>query len=81
LLTDVIMPGASGPELAKLLREINPQLKVLFMSGYSGDLLAQHGVLEPGILLLEKPFSMDSLLATVREAIGVPENGRSASAG
>jgi two-component system cell cycle sensor histidine kinase/response regulator CckA len=80
LLTDVVMPGASGPELARLLREINPQLKVLFMSGYTGDLLAQHGVLEPGILLLEKPFSMDSLLATVREALGAPEKSRSASA-
>jgi two-component system, cell cycle sensor histidine kinase and response regulator CckA len=81
LLTDVVLPGVSGRELADRLEELRPSLKVLYMSGYTGDLVARHGVLDPGILLLEKPFTLHSLLGKVHQALhGVPE-GMSAGAG
>jgi PAS domain S-box-containing protein len=80
LVTDVVMPGGSGPELASLLKHLNPELKVLFMSGYTGDLLAQHGVLNPGTLLLEKPFTIDTLMSSVREALGIPQKNKAAGA-
>src|ERR1700691_4350284 len=58
LLTDVIMPGGlSGRDLAELLQSSRPGLPVLFMSGYTADVIATRGILEPGICVLEKPFS------------------------
>ncbi len=69
LLTDVIMPGITGTELATRLRPEHPELKVLFMSGYSDDLIRSHGVLEPGIQFLSKPFQRDDLARKVREAL------------
>jgi CheY-like chemotaxis protein len=57
LLTDVIMPGMSGRELADIVGKLRPGIKVLFMSGYTNDLIAQYGVLDAGTLLLEKPFT------------------------
>jgi CheY-like chemotaxis protein len=80
LVTDVVMPGGSGPELAALLKQLNPELKILFMSGYTGDLLARHGVLNPGVLLLEKPFTIDTLMSSVREALGRPQKSKAAGA-
>ena len=67
LLTDVVMPGASGPELSRQLTEQMPALKVIYMSGYSEDAIARRGVLNPGIVLLQKPFTADSLLAKISE--------------
>lgn len=69
LMTDVVMPGMSGRTLAEQLQQRRPGLKVLYMSGYTADVIAQHGVLEPGTLLLEKPFSVDALSHRVREAL------------
>ncbi len=69
LLTDVIMPGINGTELATRLRREQPDLKVLFMSGYSDELIQSHGVLEPGILFLGKPFRRNDLARKVREAL------------
>ncbi len=69
LLTDVIMPQASGPEVARALREKHPALKVLFMSGYTNQAIGHHGVLEEGAPLLEKPFTTDSLLRKVRSVL------------
>ena len=61
LLTDVVMPGASGPELTRQLVEQRPALKVIYMSGYTEDAIVQHGVLKPGIAFLNKPFSSQTL--------------------
>jgi two-component system cell cycle sensor histidine kinase/response regulator CckA len=69
LVTDVIMPGMNGKELASKLKESRPNLKVLFMSGYSGEMIARHGVLEPGVALIEKPVSSISLAQKVRQVL------------
>jgi PAS domain S-box-containing protein len=69
LLTDVIMPHMSGGDLAHRLREINPRLKVLFMSGYTDDMIASHGVLAGETQLLQKPFSAESLARKLRDVL------------
>lgn len=70
LLSDVIMPGKlSGPALATELARAQPRLKVLFMSGYSGDLVTARGLLNEGVNLIEKPFSAAILLSKVEEAL------------
>jgi two-component system, cell cycle sensor histidine kinase and response regulator CckA len=71
LLTDIVMPGMSGTELFARLSALDPSLKVLYMSGYAEELVASHGVLEPGVRFLQKPFTMQTLAAKVREAIDV----------
>jgi len=69
LITDVIMPGMNGRQLYDCLREIRPDLKVLYISGYTDDIIAPHGVLEPGIHFLAKPFTVAALAEKVREAL------------
>jgi PAS domain S-box-containing protein len=69
LLTDVIMPGRSGKELAAEVCEMRPETKVLYMSGYSQDLIVHCGVLAEGARLIEKPFAAGDLLRRVREAL------------
>jgi YesN/AraC family two-component response regulator len=69
LITDVVMPEMNGKELVKKLREFNPQLKCLFMSGYTSDIIAQHGVLDEGVNFIQKPFSLSDLSAKVREVL------------
>ena len=69
LVTDVIMPEMSGRELAELMVALNPQLAVLYMSGYTADVIARHGVLEAGVHFLQKPFSRAALLANVEAAL------------
>ena len=69
LLTDVIMPGMQGKEVAQQVRKLQPDVAVLYMSGYTEGLLSAQGVLEPGINLIEKPFNEKSLLRKVRELI------------
>ena len=66
LLTDVIMPRLSGPDLARELRAAQPGLKVLFMSGYTDEAIARQGVLETGARFMEKPFTTEVLLQNVR---------------
>src|ERR1035438_1244223 len=70
LLTDVIMPGMNGKEVADRLAALRPGIKVLFISGYSGELIAKAGVLHPGVAYLPKPFTSDVLAAKVREMLG-----------
>jgi two-component system, cell cycle sensor histidine kinase and response regulator CckA len=69
VLTDVVMPGASGPELTKQLIERRPGLKTILMSGYTAEAIAHHGVLEAGIAFLQKPFTSDALGRKVREVL------------
>jgi CheY-like chemotaxis protein len=69
LLTDVVMPGMSGRELAKRLIAYQPHVKVLYMSGYTNDLINQQGILNRDTLLLEKPFTLHSLLGNVYRAL------------
>jgi len=72
LLTDVIMPGMSGRELADHVTRKRPSMKVLFMSGYTEDELGQHGLLDPGVTLLRKPFLPEALVEKVREILDTP---------
>jgi two-component system cell cycle sensor histidine kinase/response regulator CckA len=69
LITDVIMPGMSGGELAQRVSAITPNLKVLFISGYTDDAILHHGVREEGIAFLQKPFSPHALAMKVREVL------------
>ena len=69
LLTDVVMPGMSGKEVASALTAQDPSLRVLFMSGYAEDMIAHRGVLETGINFLGKPFTTAELLDQVRRAL------------
>ncbi len=69
LLTDVIMPGLSGAELANRLTALRPRIRVLFMSGYSDEAIAQQGVLAPRSAYLQKPFEPEALARKVREVL------------
>ena len=73
LLTDVIIPGTDGKTLAGELQQIHPELKVLFMSGYTDHIITHHGVLEPGIAFLPKPFTTTGLTRKVRAVLDSPE--------
>jgi len=69
LITDVVMTGMNGRELAERLMPLNPEMKVLFMSGYMEDIIAHHGILSSEINFLEKPFSPESLMRKVRTVL------------
>lgn len=69
LLTDVIMPGMSGPQLADQLIRERPEIRVLYMSGYTAAAIHHHGVLEPGISYLQKPFTPQALSEKIREVL------------
>jgi len=69
LLTDVVMPEMNGRELAKRLLSFYPGLRRLFMSGYTADIIAHHGVIDEEMQFIQKPFSLDALVAKVREAL------------
>ena len=69
LLTDVVMPGLSGPELSRRLAYFYPEMKVLYMSGYTDNMIFQQGVLDHGMFFLQKPFSVEGLVGKVREVL------------
>ena len=69
LLTDVIMPGMNGRELAQRISEIRPNVKILYMSGYTENLIGQNGTLDAGVRLLQKPFNLRDLKTMVREVL------------
>ena len=70
VLTDVIMPEMSGREMAELLRPLRPGAPVVYMSGYTDDAIGHHGMLDPGTLFLQKPFTADALLWKLHHAVG-----------
>jgi PAS domain S-box-containing protein len=74
LLTDVVMPGLNGPDLARRMKYLYPGLKVIFMSGYSDKGIFQRGIFDPETGLLQKPFSLESLTGKVREALDHQSN-------
>jgi two-component system, cell cycle sensor histidine kinase and response regulator CckA len=76
LLTDVIMPGISGRELAKKLSARNPGMRVLYMSGYTYNVIAQNGTLERGVAFLQKPFTPGLLAEKVRDVLDAVMQGR-----
>jgi CheY-like chemotaxis protein len=69
ILTDMIMPGMSGPALVESLLKANAGMRVLYMSGYAGDVVASDRGLDPGIPLIQKPFSSETLTARIREML------------
>src|SRR6266852_3858298 len=80
MITDVVMPMMSGRELAERLAPLRPDMRVLYMSGYSDDAIVHYGVLEPGIAFLQKPFTGDTLIRKAQEVLGVPCKGGVAAA-
>ena len=72
LITDVVMPGMNGRELAQKLMARQPNLRRLFMSGYTADVIAHHGILDPSVHFIQKPFSTSALAAKIREALSGP---------
>ena len=69
LITDVVMPGMTGRELARRVAALRPSLKTLYTSGYTANAIAHEGVLDPGVAYLPKPFSTAQLAAKVREVL------------
>lgn len=69
LLTDLLMPGMNGRQLMTAVTNLFPDIHVLYMSGYTDNVIAKHGVLEEGVAFLQKPFSPSTLLRKVRQAL------------
>ena len=69
VLTDVVMPGMSGPQLTDQLIHLHPKMKVLYMSGYTDNAIFHHGVLEEGVNYIQKPFTIDGLMKKMKEVL------------
>jgi CheY-like chemotaxis protein len=69
MVTDVIMPGLTGPQIVDLVAPIHPKMRVLYISGYSGEPITRHGLIGPGRAFLSKPFGPETLLRKVRESL------------
>ncbi len=77
LMTDVVMPEMNGRDLAGQLKRLYPEIKLLFMSGYTANVIAHHGVLDDGVAFIQKPFSMAHMAEKVREVLDTPSNKNS----
>lgn len=69
IIVDAVMPGLPAPDIVARLRATHPGLKELYVSGYTGDLIGQHGLLDVGPNFLQKPFTVDALISKVREVL------------
>jgi CheY-like chemotaxis protein len=69
VLSDVVMPRKNGKEILADLKEINPEIKVIFISGYTADIILKWGIIEGGVEFITKPFSKDQVLLKVREVL------------
>jgi len=72
LLTDVVMPEMSGPELARHVMALRPEIKVIFTSGYTNDAIARQGVLDPAVAFIQKPYRPKALALKIQEVLAVP---------
>ena len=73
MLTDVVMPGMNGRELATQASKLRPQLRVVYMTGYSRNAVTHHGQLDPNLDVLQKPINQSDLAARIREVLGKRE--------
>ena len=80
LLTDIVMPDMNGFDLAKAVRQARPDIKLLYMSGYTDNRVSEGWVLDPGTPFLQKPFTASALAQKVREALGAPKSSSDPSA-
>ncbi len=69
LLTDIVMPGMNGKQLYEIIAKSRPEIKILYMSGYTDDVIAYHGILDAGVRLLQKPFSVETLTKKIRKVL------------
>ncbi|MDE3164660.1 MAG: response regulator, partial [Acidobacteriota bacterium] len=74
LLTDVVLPGINGRELATRLRAVRPRIRIIYTSGYDRELIAEQGVLQPGVAYLPKPFTAGEIAAKVSEVLADRES-------
>jgi YesN/AraC family two-component response regulator len=74
MVTDVVMPVMGGPELARKLAVTRPEMRVLYMSGYTDDAIVRHGMLHEGTAFLQKPFTAEAFARKLREVISLSEN-------
>jgi YesN/AraC family two-component response regulator len=69
LITDVVMPGLNGRELAEKISTISPGIRIVYLSGYSNTVIAEHGILPQGIVLVEKPFELRKLAESLEQML------------
>jgi signal transduction histidine kinase/ActR/RegA family two-component response regulator len=72
MISDVVMPSMNGKQLSEKLRDLRPEMKTLFVSGYTADIISDNGVIEEGVHFLQKPFSIEALTAKVRDVLDSP---------
>ena len=75
LLTDVVMPGMNGKEVSDRIRQIMPDIRVVFMSGYPAEAISHHGVLDSSVQFLQKPFTREKLLRQIRDSLDMMKRG------
>ena len=76
LITDVVMPNMNGKELRDRIKIIRPGIKVLFMSGYTSNIIVHHGIAEEGVQFIQKPFSLNDFARKIRHILGTPSSHR-----